>query len=229
MPKEPEIGDEIIVFPWMKQQHAGVNASTIEVGDEIAIHPSKDYGHLTHGTTSIEVGDDVIVRPGVDFPHIAIRPWGCFRMQLVSETRILEGLNNCSNGWPRWQMIVWTVPEGKSFDMRCGDRVGEGTQFHIETTLPQKDIWSWDPWYPWGGIRIAVSNDGGINYTAADGYWPSVECSEGVTKYVTPFLCKYIFGMDDVTHVKTWIYTNAVLGLGQGCLGTFITDLSVCP
>ena len=226
MPKEPEIGDEIIVFPWMKQQHAGVNASTIEVGDEIAIHPSQEYGHLTHGTTLIEVGDDVIVRPGLDHPYIAIRPWGgCYQTTMIEKR--LEFPCHSIPGWG-FTFYAFEMPPNRTFNAYGPTSV----TFRVTTTNPVYKPQGGYVWYPWGGMRFFVKVNLEDEWVATD--WQTlyayIECQENVTEYTLPlwFWNKGVPpGYEACRYIGVSLYNSLFPDLS--CTETYITKLVVCP
>ena len=150
-----EQGDKLIIFP-TKQGNAVLGpGESPNIGDLIAVHRTKDEDIVTHGKSDISIGDEVILVKTIDGDTVALR----------------SGKPNPIN-----QCMV--VPHGYGDESEPHTPADDTYQYHATNIIlsrpvypeellnvvlkfaPQADYRGVQPWYPYGGVWIGVSEDG---------------------------------------------------------------------
>ncbi|MDY9922804.1 hypothetical protein [Methanobacterium sp.] len=157
MVKDPGIeqGDHAIIFPTENGDKAALGpGSQPSVGQHIAIHETVDGDIVTHGKSELHQGDEVIIVHTKDGDQVALR----------------SGKQN-----PILKCKV--VPHGYGDESMPHSPPDDTYQYHATNIIlsrpvypeellnvvlkfgPQADYGGVQPWYPYGGVWIGVSED----------------------------------------------------------------------
>ena len=148
-------GDEVIIFPTKRGDAVLGPGGPPSVGDLIAVHRTKDGDIVTHGKSDISIGDEVILVKTIDEDTVALR------------SSKPNPINQCM-----------LLPNGFSDVSMPHDPPDDTYQYHATNIILSRPVYldellnvvlsfrvekedgGVQPWYPYGGVWIGVSEDG---------------------------------------------------------------------
>jgi len=150
-----ETGDKVIVFPTKAGTAALGPGEEPSVGDLIAVHKTKDGDIVTHGKSDINIGDEVILVKTLDGDTVALR------------SGKPNPINQCN-----------IIPHGFHDESAPHDPPDDTYQYYATTIFLDRPVYPSEllnvvlgfrvdddsrgvqPWYPYGGVWIGISEDG---------------------------------------------------------------------
>jgi len=178
-------GDKVIIFPTKAGTAALGPGESPEVGDLIAVHKTINGDLVTHGKSDITVGDKVIIVHTLDGDQVALH-----------------------SGAPNPIKKCMTIAHGYGDESQPHSPPDDTYQYHATNIIlsrpvypeellnvvlkfgPQEDTRGIQPWYPYGGVWIGISEDGNDWYWAGGNPYmtirgqPAFHCDEHSTPLV---------------------------------------------
>lgn len=155
-------GDEVIIFPTEKGKAVLGPGGKPRVGDLIAVHETKSGDIVTHGTSDIKIGDEVIIVHTKDGDQVALRSG---KPNPIKECHVIgEGFHDRSqqhdpidDTYQHHSTIIYLDRPVYPHEL-----LNVTLQFIVDD-----DNRGIQPWYPYGGVWLGISEDG------KNWYWPA--------------------------------------------------------